>query len=136
MKMYDTIKTCSTPEEARKEFEAAMKQWETERAAAQAAKAAADAKAKYASRLTEIANHMLNHTETEEDIAFILNTYFTDKLGPQENDAPYLSADGIKSILKPVSIIKEFATAPAVTRPRPHSDDEAISKFLNDILGL
>lgn len=135
MKMYDTIAAYAAtknPEEIRKEFETAMKQLETERKA----KAAADAKAKYASRLTEIANHMLNHTETEEDIAFILNTYFTDKLGPQENDAPYLSADGIKSILKPVSIIKEFATAPAATRPRAHSDDEAISKFLNDILGL
>lgn len=129
MKMYDTIAAYAAtknPEEIRKEFETAMKQLETE-------KAAADAKAKYASRLTEIANRMLNHAETEEDIAFILNTYFTDKLGPQENDAPYLSADGIKSILKPVSIIKEFATAPAA---RTHSDDEAISKFLNDILGL
>ena len=130
MKMYDTVTAYAatkTPEEIRKEFEAAMKQLEDERAAA---------KATYASHLTEIANRMLNHTETEEDIAFILNTYFTDKLGPQENDAPYLSADGIKSILKPVSIIKEFATAPAATRPRTHSDDEAISKFLNDILGL
>ena len=135
MKMYDTIAAYAAtknPEEIRKEFETAMKQLETERKA----KAAADAKAKYASHLTEIANRMLNHAETEEDIAFILNTYFTDKLGPQENDAPYLSADGIKSILKPVSIIKEFATAPAATRPRAHSDDEAISKFLNDILGL
>lgn len=128
MKMYDTVKTCSTPEEARKEFEAAMKQWETERAAAQAAKAA------YASRLTEITNRMLNHTETAEDVAFIVNTYLTDKLGPQDDGDPYLTADGINSVLECLSALKNLTIPGSKTKPR--SDDETISKFLDDILGL
>lgn len=55
-----------------------LKQWEAERAAE---KAATDAKTKYASRLTEIANH----TETAEDAAFILNAHIADKLG-KRND--------------------------------------------------
>lgn len=115
MKMYDTIKTCSTPEEARKEFEAAMKQWETER----------KAKATYASHLTEIANRMLNHTETAEDVAFIVNAYLTDKLGPQD--------DGINSVLECLSAL----TIPGkATASHSRSDDETISKFLDDILGL
>lgn len=126
MKMYDTVKTCSTPEEARKEFEAAMKQWETERAAAQAAKAA------YASHLTEIANRMLNHAETAEDVAFIVNTYLTDKLGPQDDGDPYLTADGISSVLECLSALKNLTIPGSKSR----SDDETISKFLDDILGL
>ena len=130
MKMYDTVKTCSTPEEARKEFEAAMKQWETERKA----KAAADAKATYASCLTEIANRMLNHTETAEDIAFIVNTYITDKLGPQDDGDPYLTTDGINSVLECLSALTIPGSKMKVTASR--SDDETISKFLNDILGL
>lgn len=128
MKMYDTIKTCSTPEEARKEFEAAMKQWETERAAAQAA----DAKAAYASHLTKIANRMLNHVETAEDVAFIVNTYLTDKLGPQDDGDPYLTADGINSVLECLSALKNLTIPGSKSR----SDDETISKFLDDILGL
>lgn len=127
MKMYDTIKTYATPEAARKEFETAMKQWETERAAAQTAKAAADAKAKYVSRLTEIANHMLNHTETAEDAAFILNTYLTDKLGQQDNNEFYITAKEMNSIIEYMSALKEFGKA--------FTDDTTISKFLNK-LGL
>ena len=130
MKMYDTIKTCSTPEEARKEFETAMKQWETERKA----KTAADAKAAYASHLTEIANRMLNHVETAEDVAFIVNTYLTDKLGPQDDGDPYLTADGINSVLECLSALKNLTIPGKATAPR--SDDETISKFLDDILGL
>lgn len=130
MKMYDTIKAlaadaANTPEEIRKEFEAAMKQYEAEQKKAAAAKSAAA----YASRLTEIANHMLNHTETAADIAFIMNTYITDKLGPQENNDSYITADGVDSVIKSLSILKDFTAA-------AHSDDETISKFLNDILGL
>ena len=120
MEMYDTIKTMATdtnatPEAIRKEFEAAMKQWETERAA----KAAADAKAKYASRLTEIANRMLNRTETAGDVAFILNAYLTDQLGKQ-GDEPYVTAKEINSI---ISALKEFSG--------PFNDDVTITKFLN-----
>lgn len=102
MKMYDTIKTCATPEAARKEFETAMKQWETERAA--------NTKTKYASRLTEIANRMLNHTETAEDAAFILNTYITDKLGLQD-DEPYITVKEMNSIIECMSALKEFGEA-------------------------
>ena len=131
MKMYDTVKTCSTPEEARKEFEAAMKQWETERAAAQAA----DAKAAYASRLTEIANRMLNHTETAEDVAFIINAYLTDKLDPQDDGDPYLTADGINSVLECLSALKNLTILGSKVKAS-RSDDETISKFLDDILGL
>lgn len=126
MKMYDTIKTCATPEAARKEFEAAMKQWETERKNA----AIADAKAKYASRLTEIANRMLNHTETAEDAAFILNAYITDKLGKQ-GDEPYITAKEMNSIIECMSALKEFGEAFTSTS----SDDVTIAKFLNK-LGL
>lgn len=136
MKIYDTIKTYSTPEAARKEFEAAMKQWETERVAAQAAKAAADAKATYASHLTEIANRMLNHTETAEDVAFIVNTYLTDKLGPQDDGDPYLTADGINSVLECLSALKNLTIPGKATASHSRSDDETISKFLDDILGL
>ena len=133
MKIYDTIKTYSTPEAARKEFEAAMKQWETERAAAQAAKTT------YASRLTEIANRLLNHTETAEDVAFIVNAYLTDKLGPQDNGDPYLTSEGVDSVLQCLSALKDFTTPRGqvkATASHSHSDDETISKFLNDILGL
>lgn len=125
MKMYDTIKTCATPEAARKEFEAAMKQWETERKNA----AVADAKAKYASRLTEIANRMLNHTETAEDAAFILNTYITDKVGLPD-DEPYITAKEMNSIIEYMSALKEFGEAFTAD-----DDDVTISKFLNK-LGL
>lgn len=112
MKMYDTIKTmaadtAATPEAIRKEFEAAMKQWETE-------KAAADAKAKYASRLTEIANRMLNRTETAEDVAFILNAYITDKQGDI-------------TAIECISTLKEFGEAFTT------NDDVTISKFLNKL---
>lgn len=125
MEMYDTIKTmatdtAATPEAIRKEFEAAMKQWETERAA----KAAADAKAKYASRLTEIANRMLNHTETAEDAAFILNAYLTDQLG-KRGDEPYITAKEMNSI---ISAMKEFGEAFTT-----NDDDVTISKFLNKL---
>lgn len=125
MEMYDTIKTMATdtdatPEAIRKEFEAAMKQWETERAA----KAAADAKAKYASRLTEIANRMLNHTETAEDAAFILNAYLTDQLG-KRGDKPYITAKEMNSIIECMSALKEFSETP--------TDDITISKFLNKL---
>lgn len=132
MKIYDTIKTYSTPEAARKEFEAAMKQWETERKA----KAAADAKATYASCLTEIANRMLNHTETAEDVAFIVNAYLTDKLGPQDDGDPYLTSEGVDSVLQCLSALKDFKGQVKTTAPRSRSDDETISKFLDDILGL
>lgn len=126
MEMYDTIKTmatdtAATPEAIRKEFEAAMKQWETERAA----KAAADAKTKYASRLTEIANRMLNHTETAEDAAFILNAYITDKLGKRGD----ITAKEMNSIIECVSALKEFGEAFTTT----NDDDVTISKFLNKL---
>lgn len=125
MEMYDTIKTmaadtAATPEAIRKEFEAAMKQWETERAA----KAAADAKTKYASRLTEIANRMLNRTETAEDAAFILNAYLTDQLG-KRGDKPYITAKEMNSIIECMSALKEFSETP--------TDDITISKFLNKL---
>lgn len=127
MEMYDTIKTmatdtAATPEAIRKEFEAAMKQWETERAA----KAAADAKAKYASRLTEIANRMLNHTETAEDAAFILNAYITDKFGKQGD----ITAKEMNSIIECMSVLKEFGEA-FVTPTK--DDDVTIAKFLNKL---
>lgn len=124
MKMYDTIAAYAatkTPEEVRKEFEAAMKQLETERKAKVAAAA-------YASHLTEIANRMLNHAETAEDVAFIVNTYLTDKLGPQDD----LTADGISSVLECLSAL----TIPGSKVKASRSDDETISKFLDDILGL
>ena len=122
MEMYDTIKTtatdtAATPEAIRKEFEAAMKQWETECAA----KAAADAKAKYASQLTEIANRMLNHTETAEDAAFILNAYITDKFGKQGD----ITAKEMNSIIECMSALKEFGGTP--------TDDVTIAKFLNKL---
>ena len=121
MKMYDTIKTMdATPEAIRKEFEAAMKQWETE-------KAAADAKTKYASRLTEIANRMLNHTETTEDAAFILNAYLTDQLG-KRGDEPYITAKEMNSI---ISALKEFGKA--FVTPTKDDDDVTIAKFLNKL---
>ena len=131
MEMYDTIKTmatdtAATPEAIRKEFEAAMKQWETERAAVQAAKAAADAKAKYASQLTEIANRMLNHTETAEDAAFILNAYITDKFGKQGD----ITAKEMNSIIECMSVLKEFGEA-FVTPTK--DDDVTIAKFLNKL---
>lgn len=124
MEMYDTIKTMATdtdatPEAIRKEFEAAMKQWETE-------KAAADAKAKYASRLTEIANRMLNHTETAEDAAFILNAYITDKFGKQGD----ITAKEMNSIIECMSVLKEFGEA-FVTPTK--DDDVTIAKFLNKL---
>lgn len=124
MEMYDTIKTMATdtdatPEAIRKEFEAAMKQWETERAA----KAAADAKAKYASQLTEIANRMLNHTETAEDAAFILNAYITDKFGKQGD----ITAKEMNSIIECMSVLKEFGETPT------KDDDVTIAKFLNKL---
>ena len=124
MEMYDTIKTmatdtAATPEAIRKEFEAAMKQWETE-------KAAADAKAKYASRLTEIANRMLNHTETAEDAAFILNAYITDKFGKQGD----ITAKEMNSIIECMSALKEFGEA-FVTPTK--DDDVTIAKFLNKL---
>ena len=124
MEMYDTIKTMATdtdatPEAIRKEFEAAMKQWETE-------KAAADAKAKYASRLTEIANRMLNHTETAEDAAFILNAYITDKFGKQGD----ITAKEMNSIIECMSALKEFGEA-FVTPTK--DDDVTIAKFLNKL---
>lgn len=127
MEMYDTIKTMATdtdatPEAIRKEFEAAMKQWETERAA----KAAADAKAKYASQLTEIANRMLNHTETAEDAAFILNAYITDKFGKQGD----ITAKEMNSIIECMSVLKEFGEA-FVTPTK--DDDVTIAKFLNKL---
>lgn len=123
MEMYDTIKTMATDTEAiRKEFEAAMKQWENERAA----KAAADAKAKYASRLTEIANRMLNHTETAEDAAFILNAYITDKFGKQGD----ITAKEMNSIIECMSVLKEFGEA-FVTPTK--DDDVTIAKFLNKL---
>lgn len=127
MEMYDTIKTMATdtdatPEAIRKEFEAAMKQWETERAA----KAAADAKAKYASQLTEIANRMLNHTETAEDAAFILNAYLTDKFGKQGD----ITAKEMNSIIECMSVLKEFGEA-FVTPTK--DDDVTIAKFLNKL---
>lgn len=123
MEMYDTIKTMATdtdatPEAIRKEFEAAMKQWENERAA----KAAADAKAKYASQLTEIANRMLNHTETAEDAAFILNAYITDKFGKQGD----ITAKEMNSI---ISAMKEFGEVFTHTS----TDDVTIAKFLNKL---
>lgn len=131
MKMYDTIKTCATPEAARKEFEAAMKQWETERKNA----AMADAKAKYASRLTEIANRMLNHTETAEDAAFVLDTYITDKLGSQ-NDEPYITAKEMNSIIDCMSALRNLDRAFTSTSTSADDDDDVtISKFLNK-LGL
>ena len=122
MEMYDTIKTMATdtdatPEAIRKEFEAAMKQWETE-------KAAADAKAKYASQLTEIANRMLNHTETAEDAAFILNAYLTDQLG-KRGDKLYITAKEMNSIIECMSALKEFDETP--------TDDITIAKFLNKL---
>lgn len=122
MEMYDTIKTmaadtAATPEAIRKEFEAAMKQWETE-------KAAADAKTKYASRLTEIANRMLNRTETAEDAAFILNAYLTDQLG-KRGDKPYITAKEMNSIIECMSALKEFSETT--------TDDITISKFLNKL---
>ena len=122
MEMYDTIKTmatdtAATPEAIRKEFEAAMKQWETE-------KAAADAKAKYASRLTEIANRMLNRTETAGDVAFILNAYLTDQLG-KRGDKPYITAKEMNSIIECMSALKEFGGTP--------TDDVTIAKFLNKL---
>ena len=125
MEMYDTIKTmatdtAATPEAIRKEFEAAMKQWETECAA----KAAADAKAKYASRLTEIANRMLNRTETAGDVAFILNAYLTDQLG-KRGDKPYITAKEMNSIIECMSALKEFSGTP--------TDDVTIAKFLNKL---
>lgn len=137
MKMYDTIAAYAAtknPEEIRKEFETAMKQLETERKA----KAAADAKATYASHLTEIANRMLNHTETAEDIAFIVNTYLTDKLGPQDDG---VTSEGVDSVLQCLSALKDFTTPrgqvkATASHSHSHSDDETISKFLNDILGL
>ena len=124
MEMYDTIKTMATdtdatPEAIRKEFEAAMKQWETE-------KAAADAKAKYASRLTEIANRMLNHTETAEDAAFILNAYLTDQLGKRGD----ITAKEMNSIIECMSALKEFGEA-FVTPTK--DDDVTIAKFLNKL---
>lgn len=127
MEMYDTIKTMATdtdatPEAIRKEFEVAMKQWETERAA----KAAADAKAKYASQLTEIANRMLNHTETAEDAAFILNAYITDKFGKQGD----ITAKEMNSIIECMSVLKEFGEA-FVTPTK--DDDVTIAKFLNKL---
>lgn len=127
MEMYDTIKTMATdtdatPEAIRKEFEAAMKQWETERAA----KAAADAKAKYASQLTEIANRMLNHTETAEDAAFILNAYITDKFGKQGD----ITAKEMNSIIECMSVLKEFGEA-FITPTK--DDDVTIAKFLNKL---
>ena len=125
MKMYDTIKNLATPEAIRKEFEAAMKQWEIERKNA----AVADTKAKYASRLTEIANRMLNHTETAEDAAFILNTYITDKLGQQDNNEFYITAKEMNSIIECMSALKEFGET------FTNDDDATISKFLNK-LGL
>lgn len=122
MEMYDTIKTmaadtAATPEAIRKEFEAAMKQWETE-------KAAADAKTKYASRLTEIANRMLNHTETAEDAAFILNAYITDKMGKRGD----ITAKEMNSIIECMSALKEFGEAFTT-----NDDDVTISKFLNKL---
>lgn len=121
MEMYDTIKTMdATPEAIRKEFEAAMKQWETERAA----KAAADAKAKYASQLTEIANRMLNHTETAEDAAFILNAYITDKFGKQGD----ITAKEMNSIIECMSVLKEFGEVFTT-----NNDDVTIAKFLNKL---
>ena len=123
MKMYDTIAAYAatkTPEDIRKEFETAMKQLEAERKA----KAEADAKASFVSCLT---NRLLNHTETAEDTAFILNAYLTDKLGPQAGGDPYLTADGINSVLECLSAFKNLTA--------PRSDDETISKFL-DNLGL
>lgn len=127
MEMYDTIKTMATdtnatPEAIRKEFEAAMKQWETERAA----KAAADAKAKYASQLTEIANRMLNHTETAGDAAFILNAYLTDQLG-KRGDKLYITAKEMNSIIECMSALKEFGETPT------KDDDVTIAKFLNKL---
>ena len=129
MEMYDTIKTmatdtAATPEAIRKEFEAAMKQWETECAAAQAAKAAADAKAKDASQLTEIANRMLNRTETAGDVAFILNAYLTDQLG-KRGDKPYITAKEMNSIIECMSALKEFSGTPP--------DDITIAKFLTKL---
>lgn len=129
MNMYDTIKNLAltdTPEAIRKEFEAAMKKWEIERKNA----AIADTRAKYASRLTEIANRMLNHTETAEDAAFILNTYITDKLGQQDNNEFYITAKEMNSIIECMSALKEFGEA--FTND---DDDATISKFLNK-LGL
>lgn len=122
MEMYDTIKTMATdtdatPEAIRKEFEAAMKQWETE-------KAAADAKAKYASQLTEIANRMLNHTETGEDAAFILNAYITDKFGKQGD----ITAKEMNSIIECMSVLKEFGEVFTT-----NNDDVTIAKFLNKL---
>lgn len=127
MNMYDAIKTIAadttiTPEAIRKEFEAAINQWEIERKE----KAAADAKAKYASRLTEIANRMLNRTETAGDAAFILNAYLTDQLGKQD-DKPYITAKEMNSIIDYMLALKEFDDASI--------DDVTISKFLNK-LGL
>lgn len=117
MNMYDAIKTIAadtttTPEAIRKEFEAAINQWEIERKE----KAAADAKAKYASRLTEIANRMLNRTETAGDVAFILNAYLTDQLGKQ-GDEPYVTAKEMNSIIECMSALKEFGEAFASTTP-------------------
>lgn len=129
MKMYDTIKNLAltdTPEAIRKEFETAMKKWEIERKNA----AVADARTKYASQLTEIANRMLNHTETAEDAAFILNTYITDKLGQQDNNEFYITAKEMNSIIECMSALKEFGEA--FTND---DDDATISKFLNK-LGL
>lgn len=114
MNMYDAIKTMdATPEAIRKEFEAAMKQWETERAAADAA-----------SRLTEIANRMLNRTETAGDVAFILNAYLTDQLG-KRSDKPYITAKEMNSIIECMSALKEFGGTP--------TDDVTIAKFLNKL---
>lgn len=135
MNMYDAIKTIAadtttTPEAIRKEFEAAINQWEIERKE----KAAADAKAKYASRLTEIANRMLNRAETAGDVAFILNAYLTDQLGKQ-GDEPYVTAKEMNSIIECMSALKEFDEAFASTTPTTNDDDVTISKFLNK-LGL
>lgn len=129
MEMYDTIKTMATdtnatPEAIRKEFEAAMKQWETEKKQWETEKAAADAKAKYASRLTEIANRMLNHTETAEDAAFILNAYITDKFGKQGD----ITAKEMNSIIECISVLKEFGEVFTT-----NDDDVTISKFLNKL---
>lgn len=123
MNMYDAIAAYAAtknPEEIRKEFETAMKQWETERKNA----AVADAKAKYVSRLTEIANRMLNRTETAGDAAFILNAYLTDQLG-KRGDKPYITAKEMNSIIECMSALKEFDGTP--------TDDVTIAKFLNKL---
>ena len=117
MKMYDIIAAraaAKTPEEIRKEFETAMNQYEAEQKKAAAAKS---------SRLTEIANRLLNHTETAEDAAFVLNTYLTDK-----HVGYCVTAEELDSTIKWIKTFEDFSNKV--------SDDETISKFLNDILGL